>query len=67
MCGIINGVGFVSSSGWGDGGYTCYTAKNEDGQIVGIKIVFIEPDYDDDDEDDYEDEWPDPTEDEDDE
>lgn len=68
MCGIINGVGFVSESGYGDGGYTCYTAKNEAGQIVGIKIVFIESDYDDDeDEDDYEDEWPDPTEDEDDE
>lgn len=54
MCGIINGVGFVSESGYGDGVYTCYVAKNEEGQIVGIKIVFI--DYDDEDDEDDEDE-----------
>jgi hypothetical protein len=30
----------VSGSGYGDGGYNCYTAE-VDGEIVAIKIVFI--------------------------
>jgi len=38
-CGIIDG-GFVSSSGYGDGSYTCYVAKKDD-EIVAIKIEFI--------------------------
>lgn len=33
--------GYVSSSGYGDGGYDCYVARNEKNQIVGFKIVFI--------------------------
>ena len=37
----IDGLGFVSSSGYGDGGYTCYTSKNQDGKINAIRIVFI--------------------------
>lgn len=35
----FNGV--VSSSGYGDGCYDCYVARNEEGEIVGIKIVYI--------------------------
>ncbi|MGO8714965.1 MAG: hypothetical protein ACLQSX_03705 [Smithella sp.] len=35
---LKNGV--VSESGYGDGGYTCFTAE-VDGEIVAIKIVFI--------------------------
>lgn len=39
----------ITSSGLGDGGYNCYIAKNENGQIVGIKIDYF-PTYDEDDE-----------------
>jgi Protein of unknown function (DUF4241) len=43
--------GAVSSSGYGDGGYNCYTQTDRDGNIVAAKIVFIsdedEEDYDD--------------------
>lgn len=37
----IDDLGFVSSSGYGDGGYTCYTSKNKDGKINAIRIEFI--------------------------
>lgn len=33
--------GFVSSSGFGDGSYTCYTARNDKGQVIAMKVVFI--------------------------
>jgi hypothetical protein len=33
--------GVASNSGYGDGGYDCYVARNEEGEIVGIKIVYI--------------------------
>lgn len=46
----FNGV--ASNSGYGDGGYDCYVARNEEGEIVGIKIVYIsDAEYDDTDED----------------
>lgn len=35
--------GLVSSSGYGDGGYPVYVAK-VDGNVVGIRIVYIYPD-----------------------
>lgn len=38
---VVYGSGFVSSSGYGDGGYCCWTAKNEDGKVVSIRIEFI--------------------------
>lgn len=31
----------VSSSGYGDGSYTCYVARNEQGQIIAIRINYI--------------------------
>lgn len=34
----------VTSSGLGDGSYNCYVAKNEAGQIIGIKIDYF-PEY----------------------
>ncbi len=40
--GTTDDVGFVASSGHGDGVYTCYTAKNKEGKIVAIRVVFIE-------------------------
>ena len=50
-----DGFGLVSSSGYGDGGYNCWTYKNEDGKIVAIRVEFItEDDYED--EEDYEEE-----------
>ena len=44
--GDIDGFGFVSSSGYGDGGYNCWTAENEDGDIIAIRVEFITEDYD---------------------
>lgn len=38
-CGVIEG-GFVSRSGYGDGGYNCFVAKKDD-EIVAINIIFI--------------------------
>lgn len=40
--GTIDGKCLVSSSGYGDGLYSLYSARNEDGDIVGLKLVFIE-------------------------
>lgn len=46
-----DGLGLVSSSGYGDGGYNCWTAKNENGKIVAIRVEFIsEDDYKEEDE-----------------
>lgn len=49
--GIIDGFGAVSSTGYGDGGYKCYVARDDAGQIVAAKIIFIDDEYE---EDDYE-------------
>ena len=46
----IDNLGFVSSSGFGDGSYTCWTARNEDGCIIAIRIEYITEDYDEEDE-----------------
>lgn len=37
----IDNLGFVSSSGYGDGGYNCYTCKNAEDKIVSIRVEFI--------------------------
>lgn len=51
--GIIFNKGFLSSSGFGDGGYNLYLHKtNDTGEVIGAKIVFI---GDEDEEEDYED------------
>lgn len=53
----IDNLGFVSSSGYGDGGYCCWVAKNEDDKIICIRVEFITEDEEDDDydeEDEYE-------------
>lgn len=34
----------VSSSGYGDGSYDCYVAKNQNNEIVAIRINYIAPD-----------------------
>ena len=35
--------GAVSMSGYGDGMYPVYVAKNKDKQVIGVKIIFIDP------------------------
>ena len=35
----------VSSSGYGDGLYDAFVERNNDGKIIGIKIIFIEEEY----------------------
>lgn len=37
-------MGVVSSSGYGDGCYECWLAKDRDNEIVGIKVIFAEED-----------------------
>lgn len=40
--GIANvGFGVATHSGYGDGGYNCYVGRNEKGEIVAARIVFI--------------------------
>lgn len=39
--GTIDGRGFVSSTGLGDGDYLFRTAKNKDGKTVSITVVFV--------------------------
>lgn len=53
--GTILNEGVVSSSGYGDGEYECYFAQNTNGEIVAIKIVFIQEEEVE--EDDFEDEY----------
>lgn len=43
MCYIHDG-GFFTQSGFGDGGYDVYAAKDESGNILGLEIIFIEED-----------------------
>lgn len=40
--GAVDNRGFVSSSGFGDGVYPCFIAKNNNGKIIAIRIDFIE-------------------------
>ena len=42
ICAGVIDFGAVSSSGYGDGSYRCFVAKNLQGEIVAAKIVFIE-------------------------
>ncbi len=37
----VNGNSFVATSGFGDGSYLCWVAKNEDNKIIAIEIEFI--------------------------
>lgn len=46
----IDGLGLVSSSGYGDGGYDCWTCRNDEGKVVSIRVEFINEDDDDEDE-----------------
>lgn len=39
--GVIK-YGAVSSSGYGDGSYSCCVYKNKNGKIVAVEIIFIE-------------------------
>lgn len=37
----IDNSGLVSRSGFGDGGYECYTRRNYEGKIISIRVEFI--------------------------
>lgn len=56
--GTKDGKCVVSSSGFGDGCYDCYLLKDQNNEVVGFQIIFIEEEDDEDDydEEDYEDE-----------
>jgi hypothetical protein len=41
--GTIDNKGFVSSSGYGDGGYDCFVSKNAEGEIDALLLVYILP------------------------
>jgi hypothetical protein len=38
--GTIDDKGFASSSGDGDGGYTCFVGRNKEGKVISIKIDY---------------------------
>lgn len=40
--GIYEDSCFITDTGYGDGGYSCYTNRNNEGKIDAIEIVFIE-------------------------
>ncbi len=42
--GIMENAGVVSSSGCGDGEYEVYVGENEIGEMVSVRIIFIEHD-----------------------
>ena len=39
--GVVDGQGFVSSTGYGDGSYDAYVENDENGLAVAVKIVYI--------------------------
>lgn len=39
--GIIDNLGVNSSSGYGDGAYDLWVAKNDKGEIIAMKVIFI--------------------------
>jgi hypothetical protein len=41
--GIIQGIGVVSSTGWGDGGYDCFVRRNEAGLVIEARITYLLP------------------------
>lgn len=42
----IANAGVVSSSGYGDGSYPVYVAHNNEGQVVALRVFYIEEDDD---------------------
>lgn len=43
-CGVIENVGFVSSSGWGDGSYVAFYLTDFNENRVGLQVIFIDED-----------------------
>ena len=39
----IDGKGFVSSSGWGDGSYDCFASRDSNGQIDALLLIYLLP------------------------
>lgn len=47
----VDGDGVVSSSGWGDGSYSCLTRRDSSGKLLSAVIVYLQ-EYDEEDEED---------------
>ena len=43
-CGVVEGVGFVSSSGWGDGTYVAFYLNDFKENRIGLQVIFIDED-----------------------
>jgi hypothetical protein len=41
LCGVVSDQGFVSSSGYGDGGYVGFASFDSNGSLVSFEIEFI--------------------------
>ena len=39
--GTMDEKGFVTSSGYGDGGYVCFTGRNRGGKVISVRVEFI--------------------------
>lgn len=48
MFGSVQGMGVVSRSGYGDGGYVAHVARDDEGHVVAVKVTFIGGEDDDD-------------------
>lgn len=60
--GIVDNFGVATSTGYGDGCYTAYGIMNDAGELVAVKVVFLEDEIEEDYWDDDEEEWEDETE-----
>ncbi|GEM_PF-6343947 len=39
---LIEDIGLLSSAGYGDGAYSVFCARDEQGRLLGVKIIFID-------------------------
>ena len=53
-CGVIDDEGVVSESGYGDGSYDVYGYYNDNDELVGLKLVFIWEEDEEENDEDYE-------------
>ncbi len=44
--GVFDDWGVVSASGYGDGGYPVYAARDKNGEVVALEIVYIDKEED---------------------
>lgn len=49
----FDGKALISRSGYGDGSYDCFVARNDNGQIIAVEIAYIQFGEEEDDENEY--------------